>query len=135
MVMIVAPPGSAITSIEKLKDHTVGVVGSEINHCLVAVPKKEYDLARANVTFRDIAPADTRRAVQSKEVSALLLVIRSRKNTCRWCGACFAKARIRLRCCFRSSPPAPLPMWTTPTKVLLFRKARFAAHRRFLLTT
>jgi TRAP-type uncharacterized transport system substrate-binding protein len=75
VVMIVAPPGSSITSIAKLRDHTVGVVGGEINHGLVEVLKKEYDLGRANVTFKDIAPADVRRAVQAKEVSALLLVI------------------------------------------------------------
>jgi TRAP-type uncharacterized transport system substrate-binding protein len=75
VVMIIAPPGSTITSIEKLKDRTVGVIGGEINHGIVEVLKKEYDLAHANVTFKDIAPADARRAVQSKEVSALLLVI------------------------------------------------------------
>ena len=75
VVMIVAPPGSSITSIAKLRDHTVGVVGGEINHGVVEVLKKEYDLGHANVTFKDIAPADARRAVQAKEVSALLLVV------------------------------------------------------------
>jgi hypothetical protein len=75
VVMLVAPPGSAITSIEKLKDHTVGVVGGEINHRLVEVLKKEYDLGRSNVVFKDIAPMDARRAIQSKEVSVLLLVV------------------------------------------------------------
>jgi len=75
VVMIVAPPGSSITSIAKLRDHTVGVVGGEINHGVVEVLKKEYDLGRANVTFKDIAPADVRRSVQAKEVAALLLVM------------------------------------------------------------
>ena len=75
VVMIVAPPGSSITSIAKLRDHTVGVVGGEINHGVVEVLKKEYDLGRANVTFKDIAPMDVRRAVQTKEVAALLLVM------------------------------------------------------------
>jgi TRAP-type uncharacterized transport system substrate-binding protein len=75
VVMIVAPPGSGITSIAKLRDHTVGVVGGEINHGVVEALKKEYDLGHANVTFKDIAPADARRAVQSKQVSALLLVV------------------------------------------------------------
>jgi TRAP-type uncharacterized transport system substrate-binding protein len=75
VVMIVAPPGSPITSIAKLRDHTVGVVGGEINHAIVEVLKKEYELGRANVVFRDIAPSDARRAVQAKEVSALLLVV------------------------------------------------------------
>ena len=58
-----------------MRDHTVGVVGGEINHGVVEVLKKEYDLGRANVTFKDIAPADARRAVQAKEVAALLLVM------------------------------------------------------------
>src|ERR1700760_4454099 len=74
VVMIVAPPGSPITSIAKLKDHTVGVVGGEVNHGVVDALKKEYDLARANVTFKDIAPQEARNAIQTKQVSALLLV-------------------------------------------------------------
>ena len=75
VVMIVAPPGSAITSIAKLRGHSVGVVGGEINHGVVDVLKKQYDLGHANVVFKDIAAADARRAVQSKEVSALLLAV------------------------------------------------------------
>lgn len=75
VVMILAPPGSPITSIAKLRDHTVGVVGGEINHGVVEALKKEYDLGRANVTFKDIAPVDVRGALQAKQVSALLLVI------------------------------------------------------------
>ena len=74
VVMIIAPPGSAITTIAKLRGHTVGVVGGEVNRGVVDVLKKEYDLAQANMTFKDVAPADARRMVQSKEVSALLLV-------------------------------------------------------------
>jgi TRAP-type uncharacterized transport system substrate-binding protein len=75
VVMIVAPPGSPVTSIAKLRGHTVGVVGGEINHGVVEVLKKEYDLGEANVVFRDLAPADARAAVQTKAVSALLLVV------------------------------------------------------------
>jgi TRAP-type uncharacterized transport system substrate-binding protein len=74
VVMIVAPPGSSISSIAKLRGHTVGVVGGEINQAVVDALKKEYDLGSANVTFRNIAPADARRAVQAKEVAALLMV-------------------------------------------------------------
>lgn len=75
VVMIVAPPGSAISSIAKLRGHTVGVVGGDINQAVVDALKKEYDLGSANVTFKNIAPADARRAVQAKEVQALLLVL------------------------------------------------------------
>ena len=75
VVMIVAPPGSNITSIAKLRDHTVGVAGGEINRNVVEALKKEYDLGHANVTFKDIAPADLRQAVQSKQVAAVIVVV------------------------------------------------------------
>ena len=74
VVMIVAPPGSNLTSIAKLRDHTVGVVGGEINHHVVEVLKKEYDLAHANVTFKDLSLLEVRQAVQAKQVAALIIV-------------------------------------------------------------
>ncbi len=74
VVMIVAPPGSNFTSIAKLRDHAVGVVGGEINHHVVEVLKKEYDLAHANVTFKDLSLLEVRQAVQSKQVAALIIV-------------------------------------------------------------
>jgi TRAP-type uncharacterized transport system substrate-binding protein len=72
--LIVAPPGSSIDSINKLKGHRVGVIGGDANTKLVDVLSKEYGLDRAKV-FKDIALSDARRAIQSKEVSALLIVI------------------------------------------------------------
>jgi TRAP-type uncharacterized transport system substrate-binding protein len=75
VVMIVAPPGSNITTIAKLRDHTVGVAGGEINRGVVEALKKEYDLAHANVTFKDVAPTDLRRAIQAKEVAAVIVVV------------------------------------------------------------
>lgn len=75
VVLIVAPPGSTIDSISKLKGHTVGVVGGVTNSKIVDVLNKEYDLPRAKVVFKNIALADTRQAIQSKEVSALLVAI------------------------------------------------------------
>src|SRR5450755_2878724 len=74
-VLIVAPPGSSIDSMDKLKGHTVGVVGGEANSKIVEVLTKEYDLARAKVVFKNIDLPDARKAIQSKEVSALLVVI------------------------------------------------------------
>jgi TRAP-type uncharacterized transport system substrate-binding protein len=74
VALIVAPPGSSIDSMSKLKGHAVGVVGGVANSKLVDVLSKEYGLDRAKV-FKDIALSDTRRAIQSKEVSALLVVI------------------------------------------------------------
>jgi len=74
VVMILALPGSALASIEKLKGHTVGVVGSEINKKIIDALTKEYDLA-GKVTFRNFAPAEVPRAIQAKEASAFLVVI------------------------------------------------------------
>jgi TRAP-type uncharacterized transport system substrate-binding protein len=74
VLMILALPGSGITSVEKLKGRTVGVVGGDINQKIVEALKKQYDLGD-KVTFKSIAPADTPRAIKSKEVNTLLLVL------------------------------------------------------------
>ena len=74
VLMLVAAPGSAITSVEKLRGHTVGVIGGEANRKIVEALQKEYDLA-GKVVFKDMTPADGRRALLSKEVGALLFVV------------------------------------------------------------
>ena len=75
VVLLVAPPGSSITDIAGLKRITVGVVGGEMNRKVVSALTEEYDLGRANVTFRNLAPAETRRALETKEVRAVLIVV------------------------------------------------------------
>src|SRR3989440_8314093 len=73
VVLIVAPPGSSIDSMDGLKGHKVGVVGGVANSKIVEVLTKQYDLAPAN--FKNIALTDVKQAIQSKEVSALLVAI------------------------------------------------------------
>jgi TRAP transporter TAXI family solute receptor len=75
VVMLIAPPGSAIESIDDLKGKSVGVLGGEVNRRLVDVLDKEYDLARAKVRWKDLAPAEVQAALQGKQVDALLVVI------------------------------------------------------------
>ncbi|QUS38095.1 C4-dicarboxylate ABC transporter substrate-binding protein [Tardiphaga alba] len=75
VAMLLAPPGSRITSVEGLRGRTVGVVGGEVNRRLAQALTKQYDLSRANVTFKDVAIADARRAIEAKEVGAVLVVI------------------------------------------------------------
>ena len=75
VVLLVAPPGSSITDIAGLKRVTVGVVGGETNRRVVSALTQEYDLGRANVTFRNLAPAETRRALETREVRAILVVV------------------------------------------------------------
>jgi TRAP-type uncharacterized transport system substrate-binding protein len=74
VVLVIAPPGSAIESIDKLKGRRVGVIGGDANSRIVDVLSKEYGLDRAKV-FKDIALPDARRAVQSRDVAALLVVM------------------------------------------------------------
>ena len=75
VVLLIAPPGSPIKSIDDLKGRTVGVVGGPANHRVVEALSHEYDLARAKVQFRDLAPADVPKALESKQVGALLVVM------------------------------------------------------------
>ena len=75
VVMVVAPPGRPSPASPNCAITPSAWWGVRINHGVVEVLKKEYDLGHANVTFKDIAPLDTRRALQAKEVSALLLVL------------------------------------------------------------
>jgi TRAP-type uncharacterized transport system substrate-binding protein len=74
VVLVIAPPGSAIDGIDKLKGRRVGVIGGDANSKVADVLSKEFGLDRAKV-FKDIALPDARRALQSKEVNALLVVI------------------------------------------------------------
>jgi TRAP-type uncharacterized transport system substrate-binding protein len=75
VVLIIAPPGSSIDSIDNLKGRTVGVVSGAANAKIVDALTKEYDLASAKVVFKNLALTDVRQAIQSKQVSALLVAI------------------------------------------------------------
>jgi len=74
VALVIAPAGSSIDSIGALKDRVVGVVGAEANARLVDVLSKEYGLDRKKV-FKEVALADARRALQSKEVGAVLMMV------------------------------------------------------------
>jgi TRAP-type uncharacterized transport system substrate-binding protein len=75
VVLIIAPPGSSIDGIDGLKGRTVGVVGGAANAKIVDALTKEYDLVNAKVAFKNLALTDVRQAIQSKQVSALLVAI------------------------------------------------------------
>ena len=75
VALLVAPPGSPITDMAGLKRTTVGIVGAETNQKIVGVLTRTYDLGRANITFKPLAPGDVRRALETKEVRAVLLVL------------------------------------------------------------
>jgi TRAP-type uncharacterized transport system substrate-binding protein len=74
VVLIVAPPGSSIDNMDKLKGRRIGVIGGDSNASVVDALSKEYGFDRQN-TFKDLALTDARRAIQSKEVAAVLVVI------------------------------------------------------------
>jgi TRAP-type uncharacterized transport system substrate-binding protein len=74
VVLIIAPPGSSIADMDDLKGKTVGVVGGEVNHRVVAALTKEYEIDSGQTHFKDLTLADVPQALKSKQVSALLVV-------------------------------------------------------------
>ncbi|MCP4617703.1 MAG: C4-dicarboxylate ABC transporter substrate-binding protein [Bradyrhizobium sp.] len=72
VVLIGVPSSSALADVAGLKGHTVGVVGGEANRNVVSALSEEYGLG-GKVNFRDLTLADAEKAVQNKEVSALLV--------------------------------------------------------------
>ena len=74
VVLLIAPPGSTVTSMDDIKGKTVGVIGAAVNQHVVSVITREYDLERARTRFRDLLPMDVTQAIQSKQVQALLVV-------------------------------------------------------------
>ena len=75
VLLIVVPPGSPIASMDDLKGRTVGVVGGDVNHRIVGVLTKEFELGRINVQFRDLGFTEFQQAIASKQVHALLFVM------------------------------------------------------------
>ena len=64
VALLIAPPGSPLSDIASLKRRTVGVAGGAANQKIVDVLAKEYDLAKAGVTFKNLAPDDAHRAIR-----------------------------------------------------------------------
>lgn len=75
VALLVAPPGASTSDLTELKRTVIGVIGGEANQKLIKVLTDEYDLTRAGVTFKSLLPADARRALDAKEVRAILLVV------------------------------------------------------------
>jgi TRAP-type uncharacterized transport system substrate-binding protein len=75
VVLLIGLPGSSITDMEGLKNKTVGVIGGSINHAIVKLLTREYDLDRGRTRFRDMLPAEVPQALQARQVQALLLVV------------------------------------------------------------
>ena len=98
VVVLAAPPGSAIADLSEFKRVTLGVVSGETNQKLIKVLAQEYNLARANVTFKDLAPGDVRRALEAKEIRAVLFVVPLTEKYLRLCGAPFPRVFEAARC-------------------------------------
>jgi TRAP-type uncharacterized transport system substrate-binding protein len=75
VALLIAPLGSAVKELRELRRASVGVVAGETNRKLTSVLTQEYGLGRSSVTFKDLAPPDIRRALDSKDVRALLVVV------------------------------------------------------------
>jgi TRAP-type uncharacterized transport system substrate-binding protein len=76
VALLVAPPGSAITDVAGLKRATVGVLAGGTNRKLVGALNKAYGLDSSGVVFKDLSSVeDARRAIEAKEVRAVLFVL------------------------------------------------------------
>ena len=75
VALILVQSGSSIDSVPGLKGKTVGVVGAEINHRIVDALVREYALTGSKVQFKDIALAEARKALEARQVQALLVVL------------------------------------------------------------
>ena len=73
VVLIVVPAGSSIESMDDLRGKTIGVAGGALNHGIVELLTKEYNLLRGR--FVDLDLSDVRQAIETKQVSALLVVM------------------------------------------------------------
>ena len=74
VVLIVAPPGSTIDGIDKLKGRRVGVISGDTNAKIVDVLSKAYGLDRAKVFERlhRVHPPDVRQLLLQLEKNALM---------------------------------------------------------------
>jgi len=129
--LLVAPPGSTITDIAGLKRTTVGVVAGETNQKMVSVLTKAYDLERANVTFKSLAPAQVRRALETKEVRALLLVVPLSEKYLSLVRGLFPQNAKSAPVLIRSKMRERLLRASAPMKASTFPKAPCAALRPF----
>ena len=75
VALLVAPPGSAITDMAGLKRTTVGVVAGDTNQKIVSVLTRAYNLDRGKVVFKNLALDEVRRALDTKDVRAVLFVM------------------------------------------------------------
>ena len=75
IVLLVVPPGVHIEQIADLKGKTVGIVGGEVNRPIADILTKEYDLAKTKVHFTNVEVANLPKAIQSKQISAFLVVM------------------------------------------------------------
>ena len=74
VVLLVVPPGSPIAKMEDLKGKTIGVLSMDLNRRVVEAITKEYDLNPTKTNFRDLSLKDVAQLVQSKQISAVLVV-------------------------------------------------------------
>ena len=132
VVLLVAPPGSAIDSIQALKGKTVGVIARNANQKVIDVLTHEYDLDQAKVQFKDIAPGDILQALKLKQVHALLIVTPiSEKYLAMLRDLAAASQQAAARAVADRVPPERSRHCRRLTKAMNCRKERSAAHRPF----
>lgn len=95
VVLIVAPPGSPVSSIDELKGKTVGVIAADINKRVVDTLSAQYRLAAAQVRFKDLTMDAAASALRSKQIDALLVVMPLSERYLSWLHTLFPRSAKR----------------------------------------
>jgi TRAP transporter TAXI family solute receptor len=75
VVLLIAPAGSPVKTVEDLKGRTLGVIGGSTNRHIAELLNRVFELGPPRMLIKDLAADAVRPAVQSKQVHAVLAVI------------------------------------------------------------
>jgi TRAP-type uncharacterized transport system substrate-binding protein len=75
VVLLIAPAGSPVKAMEDLRNRTLGVLGGPANRKIVETLSEEFELAPSRMGVQYLAAEDVRKAVQAKQIHALLAVV------------------------------------------------------------
>lgn len=120
--LLIAPAGTPISDLSDLKRGTIGVIAADMNWKIIQVLTDEYDLGRAGVTFRDLPPDDARRALDAREVRAVLVVVPLSEKYLALIRGFFRTKPKRRRYPFRSNRRGQLPARNGHSRASMFPK-------------
>lgn len=74
VLLVMAPAGSALATMDDLKGKSVGVIAEQANQKVLRALARQYDFDRAKTRFSEVAVASVQQAFRTKQIDALLVV-------------------------------------------------------------